>query len=153
MLELYIAKEFIPPMTDMEIDKVRKFEEFALHLPQTGIDTSHILHGGVYARTIMLPAGIVITGAYIKIPTMLIVQGNVIVHIGDKAVELHGYNVLPASANRKQAFIAREDAYLTMIFATDAKNIIEAEDQFTDEAHMLISRKDMALNHVTVTGE
>jgi hypothetical protein len=78
----------------------------------------------------------------------LIVHGHCIVYIGDQSKELHGYNVLAASAGRKQAFIAVTDTYLTMIFVTDAKTVAEAEDEFTDEAHLLFSRAPDAINHI-----
>lgn len=153
MNELSVVQNNIPAMSNMAIGKVRKLESFALCMPQIDIDTSHVIHAGMYARTIMIPAGVMITGALIKIATMLIVQGDVIAYIGDDTIELHGHTVLPASANRKQAFIAQTDTYLTMIFLSDAKSVEEAEEQFTDEADMLISRKDTVGNQVIITGE
>jgi hypothetical protein len=128
-------------MSDAAIDKVRQFESQALSMPQIDIPTSHVIHAGMYARTIMIPAGTILTGALIKIATILIINGNVIAYIGSETIEFTGYNVLPASENRKQAFLAKTDTYLTMIFPTDVDNINDAEEQFTDEADMLISRK------------
>jgi hypothetical protein len=129
-------------MNDDSVNKVRSLESLSLKsLPQVEINTSHIIHGGMYARTIMIPAGVMLTGALIKIATLLIVQGNVLVYIGDETIELSGYNVLPASANRKQAFLAKTDTYITMIFPSNAKDVETAEMEFTDEADILISRK------------
>jgi len=143
----------ISSMSDMEIEKVRAFESIALSMPQTDINTSHLLHAGMYARTILIPVGTVITGALIKIATILIIQGDIIAYIGDESVHLKGYNILPACANRKQAFYAKEDTYLTMLFSCDAKTIKEAEDMFTDEADMLLSRIDDTSNQIMITGE
>ena len=123
-----------------------------MQAPQVEIDTSHIIHGGMYARTIMIPAGVMLTGALIKIATLLIVQGDVLVYIGDKTIELTGYNVLPASANRKQAFFAKTNTFLTMIFPSQATDIESAELEFTDETNMLISRKN-SFNKIIITGE
>lgn len=143
MNELVHSSQHIPSMTSEMIDKVRKLESYSLDMPQIDVATSHLIHAGMYARTIVIPANIMITGALIKIATIIIVQGDVIMYIGDESIELHGYNVIPAQPNRKQAFIAKTDTYLTMIFPSDAKNIYDAEDQFTDEADMLISRKNI----------
>lgn len=153
MNELAPTKNCIPPMSDAAIDKVYQIETISREFPQTDIPTSHVVHGGMYARTIMIPANTMLTGALIKIATILIVQGDAIIYIGDKSIELHGYNVLPASAYRKQAFIAQTDTYLTMIFPTTAKNISDAEDEFTNESKILMSRHVNAKNQVIVTGE
>lgn len=153
MNELSIISNNIPSMSSKEISKVRELESLCSHIPQVDILTSHIIHGGLYARTIMIPAGSMITGALIKIATILIIQGDVIAYIGDKTINLCGYNILPAGANRKQAFIANMDTYLTMIFPTDARGIKEAEEEFTDEADMLISRANPMSNVINITGE
>ncbi len=153
MTELTISANRIPAMSEMAIDKVRQFENASLANPQVNIDTLHIIHGGMYARTIMVPAGVVITGALIKIATMLIIVGDAIAYIGDEAIPLCGYNILPASANRKQAFVAQTDIYLTMIFPTKVSSISEAEDEFTDEANILISRNNISDNKIIITGE
>jgi len=91
---------------------------------------------------VMVPAGVLITGVLIKIATLLIVQGDALVYIGGEPTRLNGYNVVPAAAGRKQAFIAESDVYLTMIFPTDALDVDEAERQFTDEVELLVSRKE-----------
>jgi hypothetical protein len=88
-----------------------------------------------------MPAGCLITGALIRIPTMLIFSGELVAYIGGDTIALNGYNVVPASANRKQAFYAVTNSYLTMLFATDAKTIEDAESEFTDEANLLMSRQ------------
>ena len=131
----------IPAMSPHAIDNVRRLEEITLACPQVAIATGHILHAGMYARTITIPAGVVLTGALIKIATLLIVQGDAIVYVEGGPLALHGYNVLPADAGRKQAFVAQTDVSLTMIFPTQAKTVEEAENEFTDEADRLFSRK------------
>lgn len=141
----------IPTMSDSALGKIYEFESIALKQPQIDIHTSHIIHAGMYARTIKIPAGNVITGALIKIATLLIVQGDVIAHIGEESIEFSGYNVLPANAHRKQVFFAKSDTYLTMIFSSDAKTIKEAEEEFTDEAHLLLSRKNTLTDKIIMT--
>lgn len=112
--------------------------------PQLELETHHFLHAGVYARTIRLLAGTIVTGALVKIPTVLIVSGDVMVTIGDEEVRISGYSVLPAAAGRKQSFVALAETHLTMTFATAAKTVAEAEAEFTDETHLLLSRQKEA---------
>lgn len=152
MNDLALQKN-IPSMSDEQISLVRDMESLSLCMPQVAIETSHAIHGGMYTRSIMIPAGTMITGALVKVATMLIIQGDVVVYIGDDSIALSGHNVLPAGKNRKQAFVAITDVYLTMVFCSNAKSIREAEDEFTDESGNLISRQYDALNQIIVTGE
>lgn len=142
----------IPTMGRTAIAEVRRLEAAVLLEPQTPIVTEHVLHAGLYARTIAVPAGVVITGALVKIATLLIVQGDVDVYLGDEVRSLSGYNVVPASAGRKQAFAAIGNVDMTMIFPTDAETVDEAERQFTDELELLASRRD-GDNVTLITGE
>jgi len=153
MNNVVVAQKRIGPTAPKDIEKVRVLSDICSKLPQLDINTSHIIHGGMYARTIKILTGTVLTGALIKVGTILIVQGDVAVFINDKSIEMHGYNVFAASANRKQAFVALSDVYLTTVFPTTAKTVKEAEDEFTDEAGLLLSRQQQDTNHVIITGE
>lgn len=148
-----IAERKITTMTVEEINKVRALENELLLMPQIKIATHHVLHAGMYARTITVPAGVVLTGSLMKIPTMLIMQGEFLLFAGDKTIKLTGYNIFTGGANRKQAGVAITDTHVTMIFATKAKTIAEAEEEFTDETSLLFSRYEDAENHITITGE
>ena len=141
MPDLDPVRPHIAAMSAAAIDRVRQLETLASALPQVSIGTDHVLHAGLYARTVRVPAGVMITGVLIKIPTLLIVNGDAIVHVEGGPLELHGYNVLPASAGRKQAFVALTDTQLTMIFATAACDVDAAEREFTDELDKLMTRR------------
>ncbi len=148
------VRSSIPAMSAEAIDKVRAVEDHVLAMPQVSIFTEHVLHAGIYSRTIMIPAGVVITGALVKIPTQLIIDGHVLVYIGDDApLQCQGHAVLAASAGRKQVFAALADTWLTMIFAFSVPDVEAAERHFTDEFKKLGSHRDPALNRTTITGE
>ena len=132
----------LPVMGQNEVDSVRRFEDAVLELPQEDIPTDHVFHAGMYARTIKIPAGVVLTGAQIKIPTILIISGDVLIYGECGALRYTGYYVCLGQSGRKQAFCALQDTYLTMIFPTDATTTDEAERQFTDEYEKLFSRKE-----------
>lgn len=128
-------------MSLSQIDSIKAFEEYVLQFPQITIDTSHLFHAGTYTRTIFIPEGVVMTGALIKIPTTLIISGDVTVTVGDGSMRLSGYNVISASSGRKQAFHAHSDTHLSMIFATSCTTIEDAENEFTDESDRLQTRQ------------
>jgi len=132
----------LPVMGQHEVDSVREFENFVLGLPQEHIPTDHVFHAGMYARTIKIPAGVVLTGAEIKIPTILIISGDTLIYGEKGPVRYSGYHVCLGQRGRKQAFCALSDTYLTMLFPTDATTTDEAERQFTDEYEKLFSRKE-----------
>lgn len=141
-MDIVSTDGLLPAMTELEVAKVSCLEEALLTVPQVEIKTTHKFHAGVYARTIKIPEGVLLTGALIKIPTVLILSGDATVYIGDQSVRMTGYHVLTGSQGRKQAFATHRDTWLTMIFATEANTIEEAEQQFTDEVEMLGSRRE-----------
>lgn len=132
----------LPLMSEELLSNLTSVQDKLLALPQVEIQTDHILHGGMYTRTIRLAPEVVLMGALVKIPTVLVVSGKTAVFTGEGWIELDGYHVIPARAGRKQIFIAREETNITMIFPTDAKTVEQAEEQFTDEAEALMSRKN-----------
>lgn len=143
----------IPTMSEDSIQNARDMETYLLSLPQVLVTTAHTLHAGVYTRTVFIPKGVVISGALIKRSVNLIISGDTTVFIGDdKAKEYKGYASITAMPYRKQVFIANEDTYLTMFFATEATTIEEAENEFTDEVDNLISRHPSGINNITITG-
>lgn len=131
----------LPAMSTADVEKVRRLESHLLEQEQVTIQTVHHFHAGMYSRTIRIPAGVVITGALIKIATMLIVSGHTTVFIGGETLELCGYHLLPGQAGRKQVFFAHADTDLTMIFPTQARTVEQAEAEFTEETNMLMSRQ------------
>lgn len=130
----------IPQSMPAAIGAVRALEAVQRQMPQVEIQTTHSLHAGTYARTCLIPAGVRLTGALIKIPTTVIVSGDVTVFVGDGTIRMTGYHVVEAEAGRKQVFLAHADTYLTMLFASDSDTVEEAENEFTDEADALMSR-------------
>lgn len=136
----------VSAMSDQAVAQVRALETLALQLPQIEIETQHTLHAGMYARTVKVPKDMMITGALVRIPTVLIVAGDCLMYTEDGTISLRGYHVFQAAAHRKQAFVAREDTWITMMFPTAAQTVAEAEEEFTAEADLLVSRREGAVN-------
>lgn len=147
------ARQSIPAMSDNGVAAVRELEIHILNCPQEPIHTDHVLHGGMYFRSMKLLAGVLMTSVLIKIPTTLIIQGDVSMFVDeDQPLRISGYNVLPASPHRKVAILAHEDTHMTMMFPTPAETVDEAEQWFTDEVVLLMSNKDKDMNSILITG-
>lgn len=152
MSAVAVLSPSLPAMSAADVEKVGRLEAHLRDMEQVPITTTHHFHAGMYARTIRIPKGVVITGALIRIPTLLIVSGHATVFIGGETIELRGYHVLPASAGRKQVFLAHADTDLTMLFPCRAETVEEAEAEFTDETELLMSRQQSG-NLTITTGE
>ena len=135
------SARFLAAINKIEKRTLAKYKDLTLPI-------AHSFHAGLYSRTVKVPAGLYITGALIKIKTQVIVSGRCFVNLGDEMVEIRGYAVFAAPAGRKQLFVAIEDTYITMAFATSATTAEEAEAEFTDQAAELNSRKPGAANEV-----
>lgn len=151
MNNIALIQRVIPSMDADAIEHVRGIEAEALEKPQINIETIHHIHAGMYARTIFIPAGTMLTGALIKRATLLILSGNAQAFVGNEILNFSGYTILPAAAGRKQVFLAIEDTCLTMIFPSKATTIAEAESEFTDETDLLMSAHSD--NQIFITGE
>ena len=139
-------------MTPEMLDRVVRLQDVLLRADQVDIQTEHMIHAGMYARTVRVPAGVAFTGALIKRATLLIIHGKCNVLLNDGVALVDGYAVLAGGAGRKQAFVTLSDIEMTMLFPTAAKSVEEAEAEFTDEADMLLSRRQ-SNETVTITGE
>lgn len=153
MDDLAVQSLGLPAMSAAAVNKVLALQCSEAELPQVALETQHILHAGLYARTIRLPEGTAITAALTKIPMLVIVEGDAIVWLGAESCRLLGYNLLPASAGRKQVFFALTGTMITMVFPTEAQTVEEAEAEFTDEADLLASRRPGTPNEIIITGE
>ena len=147
-----ITAALVPPSPE-KLNKLALVQDGLLTFEQIPIATEHLVHGGMYVRTIRLQPGTVMIGSLIKLATVLIVNGATSVLIGDDRVELEGYNVIPGCAGRKQLFLTRGEVEMTMIFPTKAKTVEEAEDEVFAEADLLMSRRDSSNDTITITGE
>lgn len=156
MSALAIPAQFpaLPATSPEVLEKVKRARERCFGRDQMKIHTDHVLHAGMYARTITMPPNTALVGTLIKIPTLVITVGTAFVLVGEEWIEIKGVRVLPAAANRMQVFTTvRSPLVITMIFPTSAKTVEDAEAEFTDEIDLLLSRKQVDTNSVRVTGE
>lgn len=121
-------------------EKVREMEAMLVQLPQVDLQTSHVIHGGLYARTILIPAGTVLTGAQTARDNVCIVCGDIEVTTDEGVQRLTGFHVLPAKAGAKRAGVTHADTWWTTVFRTDATTVAECEDDVAAETEGLQTR-------------
>lgn len=142
MSEVVVHSASLPPISPEVNAAFEAFGSVLERLPQLDIRTEHHLHAGVYSRTLYVPAGTFVMGLCVKVPTQLITCGHFKLTDGVREKEFKGFHVLDGSANRRAAVVTITDSAFTMLFATDAKTVEEAEEEFTDEPERLLTRKD-----------
>ena len=109
-------------------------------LPQVDLQTAHLTHGGMYARTIFIPAGVALTGAKTNIANICIVSGDITVSTDTGVVRLTGYHVIPANAGFRRAGFAHADTYWTTLLHTEMDDLQAIEDAMTDQSATLQTR-------------
>ena len=136
-------------MTTPAVDAVRRFESELDKAPQMPLETHHAFHAGMYARTITLHKGLVMTGVQLRVPTVLVVSGDIIIYGEDGPERFTGYHVLLGKIGRKQAFYAQQDTAMTMIYPTKKTTVAGVESEFTLEEDKLVSRRQSSVNAVS----
>lgn len=123
-------------------ETVRQLEQVLLGMPQVDLATSHLVHGGVYARTILIPAGTLLTGAQTNADNICVMCGDITVTTDDGPLRLTGFHVLPARAGFKRAGMAHADTWWTTLWPTDLTDIGQIEDEMSGESDLLQTRRD-----------
>lgn len=150
----------LPASSPKELETLAVVQDVLLRAEQTAIRTEHILHGGMYSRTVrIVPQSyavddqLIICGSRLNLPTMLIINGPIDTWTGGGWKQLDGFNVLTGSAGRKQLFLTRgAPVEMTMIYPTKARTVEDAENEVFAEPDMLLSRQSQ--NDTTlITGE
>jgi len=147
------SSDVLAPPSLETLDKLAQADALIRACPQVEIVTEHLLHGGMYARTIRRGPGVVAVGSLILRATILIVSGDCTLLANGHGRRFCGYNVLPGLAGRKSLSLTHGDVEMTMVFPTNAKTVEEAEREIFGEAEDLMSRKEGNQNQVTVTGQ
>lgn len=111
--------------------KISALEDAMLKLPQAGIPVSHDFGGGMYARTIRIPAGTVLTGAIHLSAHLNIVHGDITIVTEEGERRYTGTHVIPSQPGTKRAGHAHADTTWTTILKTDETDVPAIEAGFT----------------------
>jgi hypothetical protein len=123
------------------VEAVRELESHLITLPQVDLGTTHMVHGGMYARTIRIPAGTVLTGALTNCDNICILCGDITVTTDDGPQRLTGYHVIPAKAGAKRVGATHADTWWTTLWPTALTDVDDIENELTDESDLLQTRR------------
>ena len=121
-------------------ESVHRLEDALLQLPQVDLQTQMLVHGGMSARTVFIPAGTVVTGALTNLDNVCVVVGDITATTDAGPRRLTGVNVIPASAGFKRAAVAHADTWWVTLHRTDLTDQQAIEDEMTVEADRLQTR-------------
>ncbi len=122
---------------------VERLERMALAMPQVAIHTEHVISGGMYARTITIPADTVLTGAAHKTDHLCVSMGDIEVLTDDGPKRLTGLHVLATKAGVKRAGYTHGPTRWTTICRTDRTDVQDAEDELVERPETLQTRNPL----------
>ena len=134
----------LPPSSSDDVAMIMRMRD---RIDELSIDspcefpTEDMLHAGCYVRTCVCPAGSILAGAVIKVPTVVIVHGDCTVTTGSKTLHIDGFAVLKGAAGRASVWRATTETTISMVYASQAVSCEAAEEEFTDEYEKLLTRR------------
>ena len=124
-------------------DRVERLANALEALPQVDLQTMHVLSGGMYARTIFIPAGVALVGATHKTDHINICMGDISVTTDEGVKRLNGYHVMQTKAGHKRAGFAHSPTVWTTVCKTDLTDLAEIESELVQEPEKLQTRKGL----------
>lgn len=121
--------------------QVARLEAELEQLPQTIVPPVEHVHGKVYTRTGLIPAGTTFIGAVHKKDHINIVCGDVTIATDEGTLRLTGYHVLPCNAGSKRVAHAHADTLWTTIAHTELTDFSAIEDELAEDSAALQTRK------------
>lgn len=110
--------------------KIQALEDHMRQMPQAEIPVSHTFSGGMYARTITIKAGTVLSGAIHLTAHLNIVHGDITIVTEEGERRYTGTHVVPSQPGTKRAGVAHADTVWTTILKTDAIDVAKIEAAF-----------------------
>jgi hypothetical protein len=96
------------------IDKIQRFEDMLFKLPQVPLQTTHEFCDGIYARTLCIPAGVVLTGAIHRSENFLLVRsGDITVWTEEGMKRAQAGAMVKSLPGAKRVGYAHSDTLLT----------------------------------------
>lgn len=131
-------------MSALTIAAIQRLEAHLLQLPQADLDTTHAVHGGLYVRQIMIPAGTVMTGATHCIPhCSVMIYGDMTVSTPAGMERVVGPRLWLAPAGTKRVGYAHADTLWLTVHRCDSTTPEAAERELFGEQD-LINRRAIA---------
>jgi hypothetical protein len=116
--------------------RIADLEAQMLQQPQVELKTSHTFGGGMYARTIEIPAGTLLTGEIHKFEHLNIVsKGRISVLTENGVQHIEAPCIMASPPGTKRVGYAHEDTVWTTIHATEETNVDKIREIFIAKDH------------------
>jgi quercetin dioxygenase-like cupin family protein len=113
--------------------KILELENEMSKHEQVKLDPVHYLAGGVYARELLIPKGVVVTGKVHKGDHLFFVMsGDLEVMTDDGVKRIKAPAILSSKAGIKRVAYAYEDTICVAVHATDKTEIKDIEDELVE---------------------
>jgi len=134
-------------------ESIDTYENFLDKLPQVDLQTTHTVSGGLYSRTIFIPAGVSLVGATHSKDHINVMIGDISVTTDEGMKRLTGYNVFGTKAGMRRVGFAHTDTYWTSIIRTDETELSKIEADITPDNHKLqTNRLGITLSTTEILG-
>lgn len=134
-------------------ERIEQLTQELLKAPQVDVKTSHALSGGIYARTMYVPAGTLLTGATHKKDHINVFIGDFSVSSIEGLFRYTGHHVIECKAGIRRAILAHVDGVWTTLVRTDLTEINDIEDESVVESGSLQTRQDLITHNQKFTLE
>ena len=127
--------------------QIERLEGMLLEAERQGaglsIDTWHHFANGLVARTILIPAGAMLTGAVHRAEHLNIAAGDITVWTEAGMRRMTGYHVLPSLPAAKRVGYAHADTWWTTVHLNpgNERDLVALEDALVEDADRLQSRR------------
>jgi hypothetical protein len=119
-------------VTNRMLDKVNRLEQENSRLPQVSVPLWHYFAPGLYARQMLIRAGITLTGAVHKSEHICIVSGNLNVTDDQEVRNIQALQEIFVSLpGTKRAMYAIDDTYFTTVHATTETDLEKLVSELT----------------------
>lgn len=119
-----------------ERGRVVRLEKALESMPQAECPVWHYFAPGLYARKMLIPKGVVLTGAVHKTEHLCIISGDIEVTADDgvkRITDVHA--VISSKPGTKRAGYAHEDTYWTTIHATNESDLDKLVEELTESTN------------------
>jgi hypothetical protein len=116
-------------------ERIDALEDELLKYPQVEGELNHLFVDGMYARTMLIPQGSLVTGKRHKRAHInIIVQGTAHVYTNEHEVEeVNAPAIFPSGEGVRKAVYAVDDVIWTTIHATKQTDVASAEDELVEK--------------------
>ena len=107
---------------------IYRIEQYLLSLPQVEIPVDHQFVNGLYARSVTIPAGVILTGAVHKDECFFLVRtGRILITTDGEPIEANAGFMAASKAGSKRLGLALEDTTVTT-FHANPQELREPDD-------------------------